>query len=250
MEFSKILMNPPYDETLHLLIFLKSIKFSKFVINLSPCQWLYNAVISYKSQYKNIIKKFSDLKGVSIKKVNTRDFDVEMWSRLGIYQYNYYDKCSIVFEKNSIIEKIRAFIKKHGTIHKHFVEKTDLNKHYFRINRFHGHPARKKIKDLYEWISTDKSLSIDYNKSISDSDRFVEFETLDECENFYKFLFSKIMIYINVKCKFTMDNLFQFCPFLDYKYEWTDKQLYELFGLTDEEINEVENETNLAYFSK
>lgn len=69
------------------------------------------------------------------------------------------------------------------------------------------------------------------------------FDTRDETHNYAKYLTTKLARFLLLQRKSTQhvrpDKL-RFVPILDFKREWTDEDLYAHFGLTDEEVANVE----------
>jgi site-specific DNA-methyltransferase (adenine-specific) len=70
------------------------------------------------------------------------------------------------------------------------------------------------------------------------------FETREETENYAKYLSSKFARFLILQRKITQDvtqERFRFVPLVDFNREWTDADLYERFGLSDDEMYYVEN---------
>ena len=67
MHFDKIIMNPPYDGSLHLKILSEAIKHGTEVVNLSPIRWLQDPLAKTK-EYENIINHL-----ISIDQINSKD---------------------------------------------------------------------------------------------------------------------------------------------------------------------------------
>ena len=66
------------------------------------------------------------------------------------------------------------------------------------------------------------------------------FDTREETENYAHYLATKFVRFLVLQRKITQDvtpDRFRFVPMLDMKRRWTDDDLYEHFGLTDEEID-------------
>ena len=72
---------------------------------------------------------------------------------------------------------------------------------------------------------------------------YFSFSTDEEAKNFFKTLDLKVMRYIKHKISSVHLTPFKLLPYLDdYTKEWTDKDLYDFFELTPEEVNIIENE--------
>ena len=74
--------------------------------------------------------------------------------------------------------------------------------------------------------------------------RVVEFDTENEVQNFYTFTKTKFVRYVYInEGTGTLNPQHKFLPFMhDYTRLWTDKDLYEYFNLTPEEISIIESE--------
>lgn len=89
MHFDKIIMNPPYDGSLHLKILSEAIKHGTEIVNLSPIRWLQDPLAEYKKnsdqiKYKNIIDKLSSLE--EIRAIEAEYFlNIGLPFNLGIY---------------------------------------------------------------------------------------------------------------------------------------------------------------------
>ena len=69
------------------------------------------------------------------------------------------------------------------------------------------------------------------------------FDTEAEMKNFYDSLFLKLYKWLvkNIKTTAATAQYIKFVPVLPtYKHKWDDKDLYEYFKLTPEEIKEIE----------
>lgn len=69
------------------------------------------------------------------------------------------------------------------------------------------------------------------------------FETKEETENFAHYLATKFVRFLVLQRKTTQDvrpDVFRFVPRLDMRRRWTDADLYEHFGLTEDEIAYIE----------
>lgn len=70
------------------------------------------------------------------------------------------------------------------------------------------------------------------------------FETLDEAESFAQYMalkFPRFMMKHTLSSMNISTQNFIFVPFLDYKKEWSDNELYKRYGLSSEEIEYVES---------
>ena len=69
------------------------------------------------------------------------------------------------------------------------------------------------------------------------------FDTREETENFAHYLASKFVRFLVLQRKVTQHvtpDRFRFVPMLDMKRRWTDEELYDKFGLTDDERDYID----------
>ena len=70
------------------------------------------------------------------------------------------------------------------------------------------------------------------------------FDTVDQAENFAKYMtlkFPRFLLHETYSSMNISKDNFRFVPYLDYNREWTDKELYEKYLCTDEEIALIES---------
>ncbi len=70
------------------------------------------------------------------------------------------------------------------------------------------------------------------------------FDTREETENYVYFLASKFVRFLVLQRKITQHvtpDRFKFVPMMDMSRRWTDEDLYEHFGLTDDERSYIES---------
>lgn len=70
----------------------------------------------------------------------------------------------------------------------------------------------------------------------------IKFTTKEERENFYNCMWTTLMRWYWRTQVVDLRNFLQFYPYLDFSHPWTDEMLYSFFGLTEEEIREIEQE--------
>lgn len=66
----------------------------------------------------------------------------------------------------------------------------------------------------------------------------------NESENFISYLstrFFRFMVFLSKVSQMAPAKVYQFVPLQDFSHPWTDKMLYEKYGLTDEEIAFIES---------
>ena len=70
----------------------------------------------------------------------------------------------------------------------------------------------------------------------------VQFNTEEECKNFYNFTKTKFFKYIYKEEMVDVHVHPQYLPFMeDYTKEWSNEMIYKYFELTEEEIKIIEN---------
>ena len=242
MNFDHIIMNPPYDKNLHLKILQEAMKHSDDVVNLSPIRWLQDPLAEYKKnsdweKFESVRKEIETLDVVP-NSVACCMFGAGIAMNLGIYHITPkggWERETKWYEK--IV--IKYWIEKRTLIH-HWTGdyKGDFTGNFVKLPLLHGHPGQA---DWYEITSPDKSYC--FTKPDKDNVRSptVNFATKEEAENFWDTLQTKFYKFINYKCRCTTTPPFECFPWLsDYTHPWTDEMLFEYFGLTEDEVNEIE----------
>ena len=108
MHFDKIIMNPPYDWSLHLKILNEAIKYGTEVVNLSPIRWLQDPLAEYKQG--SDWKKFENIRNriVTVDEIKMVDattlFDAAFSMNIGILYIN--EKGGWKRHENTIINKV------------------------------------------------------------------------------------------------------------------------------------------------
>ena len=236
----KIITNPPYCRNLHLKILSKII--SEYpnaeVVNLSPIRWLQDPLAEYKKnsdfkKFEDIIKRIKDLEAIPMKDASDL-FEALFNVNLGIYHitpkggWNGFDVTPLT---KKIIDKV--------------LESGGLNpvtyngqKNAVVIKKM-TNPNRNTAYNLC-------SNAIGYKNKNSLEDKVqncIMFDTPEEAENFRKMTETKMYRFC-VKTLISNENFTSYYRFFfdapTYKHEWTDKDLYKYFGLTEEEIKEIE----------
>ena len=239
----KMICNLPYNGNLHLKILQEVVKYGDEIVNLSPIRWLQDPLALDKKdsdykKFKNVREKIESLESLDIK-YTERLFNIQLFGELGIYKLTKSNKKTWEMKKDSIIEKL---LPKKESVKDHVEEKKSENfcqvLEYYGGNPFSG-SGWVKHPD-YESRSSSTATS---NSTLI---KGVNFETREEAINFYETYKRKVFLYLWIRA---VGNGRFFCgkffPWLgDYSHPWTDEQLYEYFGLTDDEIKEIEDAAN------
>lgn len=255
-----IIMNPPYDGAKHLKTLDKTIKAfqDSEIVNLSPIRWLQDPFASDKKstefeRFNNIRKYIADIEVISAKEANDL-FGINLFSDLGIYTIN--DKGGFDTEnfwkifRSDVNINILGKIKNHDSLKNH-IEKNQRSGIRVPLTDIAGNrgnlPIYKDIsvlidglKDGKDWTKC-KNMGGYEKPENSPLPNSVKFDTLEEAQNFYDSFKTKFFRYI---CNITVQQQHiqtQVIPFMSsYKNPWTDKMLYEYFGLDENEIKEIE----------
>ena len=242
MNFDHIIMNPPYDKSLHLKILSEAMKHSTDVVNLSPIRWLQDPLAEYKQgtdfkRYEDIRKRIASIEEVSGEEA-IKLFGAAFYSSLGIYRIDGKEHEAFKYEFNPLIYKITNFPCKHFTY-----DVPEDKPYKMVLPATHGHLGK------YDWAEiTSKEWEVAKNvKASSETNGYVimAFDTEVEMKNFYDSLFLKLYKWLvkNIKTTAATAQYIKFVPVLPaYTHPWTDEMLYEYFGLTEDEIKEIEQE--------
>ena len=267
MKFNSIIMNPPYDDNLHLKVVnecLNHIVDNGEIINLSPIRWLQDPLAEYKRDsdwkaFKRIRNQIEKLDVIQAQDA-LRLFGAAFTMNLGIYTINKNGGWTS-FDKNNILTKIISsksigipFTTYGKRTKKFFVllKTVDGTSHVERGQLPDGNILRKEYhygKWFEDGVSTNgKTLQQckDDNKRCTNGNinnwRIVEFDTKSEIENFYNFTKTNLCRYVYLsECCGTSTPNCKYLPFMPtYTHPWTDEMLYDYYSLTEDEIKEIE----------
>ena len=266
MKFDHIIMNPPYCRNLHLKILNEAICYSDDIVNLSPIRWLQDPIAEYKKnsdwkKFENVREHIESIEVISAKDA-TALFSAGFIMNLGVYHTT--DKGGWSgFDRNSIIKKVIESdcvgipVTSYKNVNKKcfaLLKGVDGTSHADRGQKPDGFILRKEVhygKYFIDGISTNgKTLAECKESNVMATNgninewRVVEFDTENEVQNFYTFTKTKFVRYIYInEGTGTLNPQHKFLPFMhDYTHAWTDKDLYEYFNLTPEEISTIESE--------
>ena len=242
MNFDHIIMNPPYDKNLHLKILSEAMKHSDDVVNLSPIRWLQDPLAEYKQgtdfkRYEDIRKRITSIEEVSGEEA-IRLFGAAFYSSLGVYHIDGKEHKAFKYEFSKLIYKIINFPCSHFTY-----DAPEDKPYKMILPATHGHLGK------YDWAEiTSKKLDVAKNvKASSETNGYVimTFDTEVEMKNFYDSLFLKLYKWLvkNIKTTAATAQYIKFVPVLPtYTHPWNDEMLYSFFGLTEDEVKEIEQE--------
>lgn len=266
-----VIMNPPYNGNLHLKIIDKLIRAcpNSEIVNLSPIRWLHDPLAEYKknsdyNRFENIrnhIESFDVIKAEEASQI----FQALVHGDLGIYKItndggwvkeNFY---------KSIIDKVYSCEKHWNDVVEHdkidgirvktqklrnsapssnsTIKVWQRNKScYHLMYKRHSCIFNDGKQDEKWWTEFD--IKNKYSRNIGDPlVDSIKFDTYEEAKNFEDSCWTKFMLFCNKISKVGVNSDFRFLPFMPtYKHKWTDKDLYDFFELTPEEVNIIENE--------
>ena len=267
-KFDRVIMNPPYSRDTHLKILTKVLNYVDTdnggqIVNLSPTRWLEDPLVSHKPtcdyyKYSKIREKMEDIIFIPREEAS-RLFGGEgtmaNTSNLGIYLMGNPAE-TYETEENPILKKIldSGF---YGIPYKRYCNKTYPN--YVAINemitdggignvsvklRFIRNPNRYGpfINDRYDGKTLEEIKKSDTHstRGTTEGSLIVEFETETETRNFYSFCNMDLVCYITALTTIGRHFQLNYIPYVrDYTREWTDKDLYDFYGITEEEQKEI-----------
>ena len=254
-------MNPPYCRNLHLKILNEAVANSDDVVNLSPIRWLQDPLADRKKgsdfkKFDNVRNHIESIDIISASEANDA-FSIEIFSDLGVYHLNN----SGGFNTKDFWKTVRTpaqvmMLNKLMQLKDSIADHTEKNKR---------DGIRVPLADIggnrgYRNVYKELAYVIDGHKDGKDWTKCknmggyekpegcplplsIKFNTVVEAQNFYDSFFTKFYTWMCNITKAQQHLNPGLLPWLgDYTHPWTDKDLYEYFNLTPEEINIIESE--------
>lgn len=248
MNFDHTAMNPPYNGSLHLKILKEAMQHSKEIVNLSPANQMFSGVrlIKDHSEIKKNPELVQHIQDVDLIKPEEASamFGASFAGPLMLIHYDLtkegkdYKEFNIIPNNfRSIFDKtVRAVYEGKYTSLWSIIKEGDCPKDKFSLTcpEVHGNQGQSDWAEI-----TSKS----YEKALASKQRLgwhLEFDTEEERKNCWKCWHLKSHMFIHNLIKADNFNMYQWLPALDYTHTWTDEMLYEYFGLTEDEVNEIE----------
>ena len=258
MKFDHIIINPPYCRNLHLKILNEAICYSDDIVNLSPIRWLQDPLAERKrnsdfNKFENIRNRIESIEIISTNDANSL-FNIMLLQPLGVYHITlnggYDSSHSEWFQK--VINKIIA---ENNVSKLNIVKYNDSLENYVCLNIMA--PPMKYGRPMYDWVKkigvcTKTNSYKKWKLSSTAATRgnvyntmCVLFKTYNEAQNCYNMMQSKLAKFLCSKLVVDVHVHYEYAPWMsDYTHPWTDKDIYEYFNLTPEEIATMESEVN------
>lgn len=233
-KFDIVIMNPPYDGTLHLQILEKVLNLSDKVVNISPVGWLCDlpTIMNWKKtafqQYENCISRHIMSNDIITGNEASRIFEAGFFQKLGIYlidKTEYSDVYRMIWLQNSY-KSLDIFNKTVARVYNREID--NLYKH-IKISTIHGHAG---AKDEFDIITPQYEIAKKY-KPVNMSEL--------EFKNWHVSCNTKFMKYCNYLTRNGQHIAAHWLPYMnDYSFNWTDEMFYNFFELTKKEIDIIE----------
>ena len=261
MKFDHIVMNPPYCRNLHLKILNEAICYSDDIVNLSPIRWLQDPLAERKcnsdfNKFKNIRDHIESIDIIS--SIEAHDaFSIEIFSDLGVYHltdtggFNTKEFWKTVRTPAQVmmlnkLMQLKDSVADHTEKNKRDgirVPLTDIggNRGYRNVYKELAYVI-DGCKDGKDWTKC-KNMGGYEKPEGCPIPLSIKFKTVVEAQNFYDIFFTKFYTWLCNITKAQQHLNPGLLPWLgDYAHEWADKDLYEYFNLTPEEISIIESE--------
>ena len=263
-KFDIILMNPPYDRSLHLKFLEKTIQIADNVVSIQPVRWLEEGVARYKknsayNKYKESISKH--IKDIDI--ISQEDSDIYFLGahfsmELGIYICD--EKGGFDYNKLSLDSILEKVINKMPSSLDDHIEFSIPKLSVVTSLICGGDKGRSKAIQYWLDSNPDKSIYDKDGKRLDNGLTFeenrkktawgnvkvraeqnnIKFNSIEECKNFVKYTRTDFFNYIFNKSTLDVHVQSKYLPFMDdYTHKWTDEMLYKYFDITKEEQKEI-----------
>lgn len=275
-KFDCVLMNPPYNRSLHLRFLEKAIRLSEKCVSIQPVTFLQNAFADQNK--KSSFNKFNKIKITDIEflgKINNffdgiggATYDVGIFyidknaTIKEDFLYNMIELYPNKFIDGKLIKSIKSKILdwcKNNNLESHIIKDKEIDENtkyvivmpkligavgYKSTFIFYWENSARWGRIFYKGISDGKAAS-EYKHRFSNVTNytnfdFLEFDTEEECKNWIKSQHSDIMRFIVLINFVNSNRRCKNVPYMnDYSIIWTDEKLAEFFGITDDEQNMI-----------
>ena len=259
-KFDLAIMNPPWD--IHLKIIEQILTYTDNVVNISPIRWLQDSLATEKQ--KSDYKTFENTISKRIKSIEVIDpteidkmFGIQYNTTVAVYHFDKkggYNYSSLMDSKSKKYRQIyKAAMKNSFSCPELKYYKDSKKNNFVPVCLLCGHidalnagptfsrdryryfvnnkcvnPVRKDVNGL----TPEKAKS--YNLKTFDTVYVAEFDTANECANFYDYITSPFFVYM-CKCH-SMDGHVtpKYLPFMeDYKTKRTNDEIFDYFKVSE-----------------
>ena len=234
MNFDHIIMNPPYNGSLHLKILKEAIKHSKEVVNLSPANQMFSGVrlIKDHSEIKKNPELVQNIQDVDLIKPEEASamFGASFAGPLMLIHYDLTKEGKDYKEFNIIPKNLRSvFDKTVRSVYEgkypslwSIIKEGDCPKDKFSLTcpEVHGNQGQS------DWAEI---TSKNYEKALASKQRWgwhLEFDTEEDRKNCWECWHLKSHMLFHSLIKADNFNMYQWLPALDYTHPWNDEMLY------------------------
>ena len=241
-----IIMNPPYDGSLHLKILnsvTKTFPEAK-IVNLSPISQL-QRYIMFGSEFSLKDTNFSVDDIFSIEDAS-KIFNINIRQALGIWTFfnkktNWNALSEKLFEHKDLIQKIYKKVKKNPL--SKYLTKNPANKYFLKFTEGVSTYGNGKIT-----AATFRYIPLDYKAATTFNGKghllYLNFNNEKELKSAFSCYGLNFFRWYSWKGLLCMTK-YDFLPLLDFTKKWTDEMLYEFFELTEDEIKIIEDEISI-----
>lgn len=260
MKIDVVIANPPWD--IHLKIIEKVLTYADNVVNISPIRWLQDPLATYKknsdyNKFENTIsKRIKDIEIIDSAEID-KMFGIQYNTTVAVYHFDTkggYDYESLLDSKSKNYRKIyKSVMKKSSACPELKLYKDSKKKNFVPVCLLSGHIDALNAgptfsRDRYRYFVDNKCVNSDrkdvhgltpekaksYNLKTFDTVNVAEFDTTDECANFYDYITSPFFVYM-CKCHSMDGNVTpKYLPFMeDYKTKRTNDEIFDYFNVSD-----------------
>ena len=258
--FDVAVMNPPWD--IHLKIIEKVLTYADNVVNISPIRWLQDPLATYKknsdyNKFENTIsKRIKDIEIIDSAEID-KMFGIQYNTTVAVYHFDTkggYDYESLMDSKSKNYRKIyKSVMKKSSACPELKLYKDSKKKNFVPVCLLSGHidalnEGPTFSRDRYRYFVNNKCINPNrkdvngltpekaksYNLKTFDTVNVAEFDTANECANFYDYITSPFFVYM-CKCHSMDGNVTpKYLPFMeDYKTKRTNDEIFDYFNVSD-----------------
>lgn len=238
--FGVVLMNPPYQNNLHLKFLVKVNNLAHCIVSVQPYTWLEKHTIWQKrSLYKKYFKdRITDIEYIKHRKANDIFNLGNAIESLGIFvlsdnSSNYLDLDKMSFSSDTEYNLYRKVLNPHN----------DNRLFWENENTQRKGPKKDYEVVLYTWHAGETCYDAAIRTDGKNRSVVLYFNSENEKENFLNSLKTNFMnwYYKNIVAPGDYKLVAYMFMLKDYTKPVSDKTFYKIFNLTDEEIQIIEN---------